>query len=154
MCGHGKSRVCKWILADHGSQFYANEKENARRGVAVFETALAELGIRQIMARIRHPQTNGKLERFHSEIEQHLGSFGEESASNAVRDFKPDGHVGSPFHTAAAKDPISRLVDWYNNLPHTSLKDGIETPAGAYARKQAPKDITPEDMRGNLHEKA
>ena len=63
------------VLTDHGSQFYANEKENARRGMAAFETRLVELGIRHVMARIRHPQTNGKLERFHLEIERHLKSF-------------------------------------------------------------------------------
>ena len=57
------------ILTDHGSQFYANERANSRRGVAVFESRLVEMGIRQVMARIRHPQTNGKLGRFHSEIE-------------------------------------------------------------------------------------
>ena len=28
------------MLTDHGSQFYASEKENAKRGVAVFETKL------------------------------------------------------------------------------------------------------------------
>ena len=53
------------ILTDHGSQFYSNEKENARRGVSVFEKKLVQLGIKQVMARVRHPQTNGKLERFH-----------------------------------------------------------------------------------------
>ena len=47
------------ILTDHGSQFYSNEKENARRGVSVFEKKLVQLGIKQVMARVRHPQTNG-----------------------------------------------------------------------------------------------
>ena len=141
------------ILTDHGPQFYGTE-EGAGRGATVFETTLVELGIKQVLARTRHSHTNSKMARFHLEIKRNLKSFEEESASNTVRDFKPDGHVGSPFHTAATKDPISRLVYWYNNLPHMSLKDGIETPAEAYIRKQAPKDITPEDMRGELHEKA
>ena len=141
------------ILTDHGSQFYANERENAQRGVAVFETKLVELGIKQIMARIRHQQTNGKLERFHSEIEQHLKSFEGESVANTVRDRRPGGHVGNPFYTAGMRDPVTRLVDWYNNLPHMSLKDGKETPAEAYMRKQAPKDATEEDVEGGLHAK-
>ena len=51
-------------------------------------------------------------------------------------------------------DPVARLVDWYNNLPHMSLVDGRETPAEAYVRKQAPKDITTEEMEENLHAKA
>ncbi len=39
-------------------------------------------------------------------------------------------------------DPISRLVDWYNNLEHMSLKDEMETPAQTYVRKHPPQDIT------------
>ncbi|MBI1658851.1 MAG: hypothetical protein IS632_08810 [Thaumarchaeota archaeon] len=49
---------------------------------------------------------------------------------------------------------MARLVDWYNSLPHMSLMDGKETPAEAYVRKQAPKDITTEEMGENLHAKA
>ena len=142
------------VLTDHGSQFYANEKKDARRGESDYERKLVELDIRHSMARIRHPQTNGKLERFHSEIEQHLKSFEDESASNTVRGSKPGDHVGNPFHTAGTTDPITRLVDWHNNLPHMSLKDGRETPAEAYVRKQAPKDITTEEMESDVHAKA
>ena len=99
------------ILTDHGSQFYANEKKNSECGVAVFENKLVELGIKQVMTRIKHPQTNGELERFHSEIEQHLKSFEEESACNTVRGSKPGDHVGNPFHTMCITDPITRLVN-------------------------------------------
>ena len=142
------------VLTDRGSQFYANEKENAKRGMATFETKLVELDIKHVLARVRHPQTNGKLERFHLEIEQHLKSFEEESASNTVRNVGPGDHVGSPFHAAGVTDPTARLVDWYNDLPHMSLMDGRETPAEAYVRKQAPKDITAEEMGEDLHAKS
>ena len=142
------------ILTDHGSQFYSNEKDNAKRGVAVFEAKLVELGIKQVMARIRHPQTNGKLERFHLEIQKHLKSFEDESASNSVRDVKSDDSVGGPFYTTGITEPMSRLVKWYNNLPHMSLKDGKETPAEAYMRKQAPEGITTEEMESHAHAKS
>ena len=141
------------ILTDHGSQFYANEKAESKRGVSGFETELVNLGIKQVMARIRHPQTNGKIERFHSEIKQHLKSFEFESASNTVRGAQANGHVGNPFHTAGMMDPVSRLVEWYNNLEHMSLKDELETPAEAYIRKQPPKDITTEEMEVDVHAK-
>ena len=124
------------------------------RGAATFETKLVELGIKHVLARVRHPQTNGKLERFHLEIERHLKSFEDESASNTVRNVRPGDHVGNPFHAAGMTDPVARLVDWYNSLPHMSLMDGKETPAEAYVRKQAPKDITTEEMGENLHAKA
>ncbi len=141
------------MLTDRGSQFYANENENARRGTATFETKLVELDIKHVLARVRHSQTNGKLERFHLEIERHPKSFEDESASNTVRNVKPGDHVGSPFHAAGMTDPVARLVDWYNSLPHMSLMDCKETPAEAYVRKQAPKDITAEEMGEDLHAK-
>ena len=145
---HGKPAG---ILTDHGSQFYANKKETANRGESEFEKKLVELDIRHSLARIKHPQTNGKLERFHSEIEQHLKSFEEESATNTVRDVHKGDHVGNPFHTSGMTNSVSRLVNWYNNLEHMSLKDTIETPAQAYVRKRPPQDITTEEMNEDIH---
>lgn len=52
------------ILSDRGTQFYASEGERKERGVSRFEAYLAEKGIRHILCRVQHPQTNGKLERF------------------------------------------------------------------------------------------
>ena len=135
------------ILTDHGSQFYANKKADSERGGSAFEKRLVELDIRQVMARTRHSHTNAKLARFYLEIKQHLKSFQDESASSTVRGITSDDHVGSPFYTEGMTDPVKRLVEWYNNLPHTSLKDGEETPAEAYVRKQAPpEDIDAKEM--------
>ena len=144
---HGKPYS---VLTDHGSQFYANEKKNAERGKSVFEQELAELGIKHVMARIRHPQTNGKLERFHAEIERHRASFEEESMHNAARGVHAGDHIGSPFYTASVIDPVSRLVEWHNTLEHMSLEDGIETPAEAYERKQAPEGISDKEMEADI----
>ena len=60
------------VMADHGPQFFANAAEGRRRGEAAFEAELKRLGIRHVLSRIRHPQTNGKIERVHKEIERHL----------------------------------------------------------------------------------
>lgn len=38
-------------------------------------------------------------------------------------------------------------------IPHTSLKDDRGTPAGAYLRKQAPKDTAMEEMEEDQHAK-
>ena len=92
------------------------------------------------MARIAHPQTNGKIERVHKEIERHLASFEAESAMTATRCDRPGGHftVGGPFHAEGPNDPIDRLVAWYNyERDHMSLDEG-ETPAMAYARRMPP----------------
>ena len=60
------------IMTDHGSQFFANEAEGRRHGQAAFEADLERPGIRHVAARVRHPQTNGKIERVRKEIERHL----------------------------------------------------------------------------------
>ena len=60
------------ILTDHGSQSCANESESRKRGETEFEKDLARLDIRHVLARINHPQTNGKLERFHGELQRGL----------------------------------------------------------------------------------
>ena len=63
------------IMTDHGSQFYANEEEAREGGKSTFEKRLAVPGIRQILAGVRHPQTNGKLERLHGETRRKLRHF-------------------------------------------------------------------------------
>ncbi len=101
------------ILTDHGSQFYASQSECKRKGASQFEQELAKLEIKHIMARVNRPQTNGKLERFHGEIQRKQRRFG----------------------------TIDELVRWYNHIkPHMSLDwDNLETPAKAYARKMPEK---------------
>lgn len=39
---------------------------------------------------------------------------------------------------------VTVMAEWYNHLPHTSLKEDRGTPAEAYLRKQAPKDTAKE----------
>ena len=57
---HGKPAS---IVTDHGSRFYANAPEAKRKGASDFEKKLVGLGIHQILARVKYPQTNSKLER-------------------------------------------------------------------------------------------
>ena len=101
------------ILTDRGSQFYATEAEARKKGASGFEQKLARLGIRHILARVGHPQTNGKLERFHGEIQRKQKLFAD----------------------------IHELVHWWNEIrPHMSLDwDSLETPSRAFARKMPPK---------------
>jgi len=104
------------ILTDHGSQFYANQAEYKRKGASRFEQELVRLEIKHILARVNHPQTNGKLERFHGEIQRKQKWF----------------------------DGIDELVHWYNYIkPHMSLDwDNLETPAKAFVRKMPQKGST------------
>ena len=95
-----------------------------------FEKRLAELGIKQILAGLRHPQTNGKLERLHGEIQRKLPEF------EAIMMRK--------------SDPVDLFMEWYNHRrPHMSLGvDGEnETPAHAFIRKMPPRGETVVDKQ-------
>lgn len=63
------------IITDHGVRFYANKKEAGGRGESGFEKRLVELGIRQVLAGVGHPQISGKIERLHGEIQRKLHEF-------------------------------------------------------------------------------
>ena len=96
---HGKPAS---LMTDRGSQFYANASEVKKKGVSVFEKRLVELGIKQILAGLRHSQTDGKLERLHGEIQRKLPEF------EAIMMRK--------------SDPVDLFMEWYNRRrPHMSL---------------------------------
>jgi len=97
------------VLTDRGSQFYANEGERREKGVSQFEAFLAEQGIKHILCRVNHPQTNGKLERFYGVYEQKQHQF----------------------------KTIDEYVHWHNEIkPHLSLNiEALETPIQAFHRK-------------------
>jgi len=101
------------ILTDRGTQFYASEGERKEKGVSRFEALLAEKGIRHILCRVNHPQTNGKLERFYGVYDQKRHQF----------------------------KHIDEYVHWHNEVkPHLSLDfENLETPIQAFHRKKQPK---------------
>ena len=147
------------ILSDHGSTFCDNESGGRRKGEGQFERYLKERRIRHIKARVGHPQTNGKLERVHGEMERKLHLFMEASAARTTRSGSGGGgggggggataHVGGPFYTAAATDPVARFFVWFNNeRPNMALDTSIrETPAQAYRRKMPkPGDDVQRDL--------
>ena len=80
------------ILTDHGTQFVAAcNREHAHH---TFKEFLDQNGIKHIVATVKHPQTNGKIERFFGEVERRIGKFGS----------------------------VDKIVHWYNVIkPHMSL---------------------------------
>ena len=48
---------------DHGSEFGAHRINKDGSWESEFKRKIGELGIKPILARVRHPQTNGKLEK-------------------------------------------------------------------------------------------
>ena len=97
---HGSIKQC---ISDHGSQFISNNDGNSK-----FSEFLASQGIQQILCRIKHPQSNGKVEKFFSlyKAKRHLFSTKE------------------------------NFVNWYNEVrPHRSLQfEQLEPPQAAFLR--------------------
>ena len=101
------------VLSDNGAQFAGPHK-----GLSFFERFLMDLDIQPIHGRPIHPQTQGKIERFHRTLKQ-----------EALR--------VAPANMAEAK---MRLENWrwvYNEVrPHHAL--GMKTPASVYIPSTRP----------------
>ncbi len=109
---YGYICVLRESITDHGTQFYANKRDkegNAKHG---FERFLNENGIKHILCRYNHPQSNGKVEKWFDLYRIHRKRF-------------PTFDV---------------FIDWYNNRPHGSLNlRHAETPNMAFLRKLPPE---------------
>ena len=87
------------VITDKGSQFWAVDSQHRKKGYTEFEKYLQEHRIRHIVARTKHPQTNGKIERLFQTLATQI-----------------------QYHPS-----FGGLVDWYNTQrPHMSL--GMATP--------------------------
>jgi transposase InsO family protein len=95
------------LLTDNGAQF-----SGFRGGYTRFERFLMDLDILPIHGRIMHPQTQGKIERFHRTMKQ-----------EALREM--------PRNLHHAKEILEDFRFRYNELrPHYAL--GLKTPASVY----------------------
>ena len=98
---HGTIKQC---ISDHGSQFISNIGGDSR-----FKEFLDSNGIKQILCRIKHPQSNGKVEKFFDLYQNKRILFKTEE----------------------------EFIKWYNEVrPHRSLNfEVLETPQQAFVRK-------------------
>ena len=98
---HGKIKQC---ISDHGTQFI---KQKGMK--STFKKYLKTEGIKQILCRIKHPQSNGKVEKWFDLYKNHRHAF----------------------------DDDQTFIKWYNEIrPHRSLRfEELETPHLAFIRK-------------------
>ncbi len=98
------------ILTDHGTQFVSvREREVAQH---TFKEFLNQHGIKHIVARVKHPQTNGKIERFYGEVERRIKKF----------------------------RSVDEIVVWHNEIkPHSSLN--YDEPYNAFWYRLPPERI-------------
>src|SRR3989338_6626878 len=99
---HGRIKQC---ISDHGGQFTANIID----GNSQFKEFLNANGIKQILCRIKHPQSNGKVEKWFETYDNHRFAFA----------------------------TIEEFMRWYNEKrPHRSLNfEVLETPQQVFIRK-------------------
>lgn len=103
----GDIRKVEQVITDHGSQFHSNKTDSYGNSESSFEAFLKESGIKHIMARIKHPQTNGKVEKWYDLYEKHRDKF----------------------------ESFGIFVNWYNTVRfHESLdtKHYLQTPDEAF----------------------
>ncbi|MDK4325965.1 IS481 family transposase [Corynebacterium propinquum] len=113
----------KSTLTDNGSVFTTKlyKKADTRNG---FEQLLLQMGIQQKNGTPYHPQTQGKVERFHQTLQKALHA-------------RPFAH-----NIGELNQQLDDIIDYYNNhRPHRALNR--QTPAQAYNRlpKAQPLDI-------------
>ena len=95
------------VLSDHGMQF-----GGAKPGCTSFERFLMDLDILPIHGRIKHPQTQGKIERFHRTMKEEI--------------------LRQPPADLPSAERMLQYFRWkYNEVrPHHAL--GMKTPASVY----------------------
>ena len=106
------------ILSDNGSCFVGRGGRKKQAGTwtpTLFENELLNLGIELISSRPYHPQTNGKLERFHRSIEEEIHHY----------------------------ESLSEYIEYYNERRlHFSLDmHNYETPLKAFSARKATEAI-------------
>ena len=107
------------VNTDQGSQFFTVARSD-KRGVpgkrypqqSVFGRFLIAEGIRHVVSRRNHPQTNGKLERLWLEYDRHRWRF----------------------------TTLGEFIEWHNDQIHDGLwLEQYETPREAFQRKLPPE---------------
>ena len=109
------------ILMDHGSPWYATSHPN---GLSRITVMLKKQGIRPILSGVGHPQTQGKVERFHRTLSRHLR------------------WRGVPQDLEAMRDALFGFRQIYNEIkPHSAL--GRRTPSQCYHPSSRRYDPSP-----------
>ena len=102
--------IIREVNTDRGTQFFTYHPNSKN----AFELFLENQGIVHIVSRKGNPQTNGKIERFWYEYDQHRWRY----------------------------DSLEEFIDWYNERMHGSLWTEVgENPAEAVLRKNRPEAL-------------
>ena len=110
---HAWNLEIREVNTDRGTQFVTNPSSLGERTEHAFPRFLESIGVRHIVSRVNHPQTNGKLERLWREYDLHRWRFA----------------------------TLEEFIDWNNGQVHDALwLEVFETPNEAWQRK-LPTDV-------------
>ena len=109
------------VLLDHGTPWWSNTNGHGLTRLSVF---LIRQGIQLIYSGVAHPQTQGKVERFHRTVDEWLQ------------------HHGVPQTLAGFGEALTDLRRVYNDVrPHEAL--GLDPPAAHYTPSPRPYQPNP-----------
>jgi len=103
----GEIRWIREVITDHGSQFFANKTDKNGDSQNAFSQFLWENEIKHILARVKHPQTNGKIEKWYHTYEKSRKLF----------------------------DDFDKFLIWYNSMRYHETLDEklyLQTPEDAF----------------------
>ena len=105
---YGQIHPLRELIMDHGSECGTHRIDENGYWNSEFLQYLGSKGIHPILARVKHPQTNGKIEKWFDSYER----FRYEYSS------------------------LDEFIVWYNNRPHGSLDfENLESPELAFWRR-------------------
>jgi transposase InsO family protein len=105
-----KAGVPQELLTDHGSTWYANMNQHGLTWLSIW---LIKQGVKLKYSGVHHPQTQGKVERFHRTLKERTK------------------HRGEPSTMSEWQDWAKEVRQEYNQQrPHEAL--GMKTPADVY----------------------
>lgn len=113
-----ESAATRWglpamVLSDNGSCFRGGPRAGA--GAGAFPAALGALGIKAVNSSPYHPQTCGKIERFHQTLKRYLAT---QPLATTQRQLQAQ---------------LDRFLEHYNHArPHRALRGRGHTPANAW----------------------
>ncbi len=113
------------ILTDNDKAFTDRLSKRAPTGEHPFDQLCAEAGAEHRLSPVRHPQTNGMVERFNGRISEVLATHRFNSALALEQTLQRYAHLYNhhiPQKALGHKTPIQALKDWQKQKPELFTK--------------------------------
>jgi transposase InsO family protein len=130
------------MLMDHGVPWWSASNARGLTGLSVF---LLKQGIRLLNGRVRHPQTQGKVERFHRTLGERLRWWGVPTDlpgfAHALTTFREEYNEVRPHHALALQPPAARFAS--SPRAYVTCPPRWEYPAGSDIRQVNSQGMVP-----------